>query len=241
VEDIVSKRRSNVTVGEKKMVLSVKKYFSDFRDGEVNIIKSQVMKNTSLCCGISEKTVRKICNEVDNNSHAKPPAPRVSSGRPPIALDDFFHGALRRKVHSFYLRKEFPCVMDIHREMKHDHEDFPEMSDSTLRRILKKIGFSFGKFNSKSVCFESPRITEQRQRFLKLTCKLRKSGYKIYYTDETWAGANHTKKHGWQENVVVNDSVGPDFDKSKIQEVNGWKGGLIVPSGAGKRLIIRHI
>jgi hypothetical protein len=67
-----------------------------------------------------------------------------------------------------------------------------------------------------------------------MTRKLRKSGYKIYYTDETWAGANHNKKHGWQENVVVNNSVGPYLDKSQIQEVNGWKVGFIVPSGAGK-------
>ncbi|XP_046393670.1 uncharacterized protein LOC124161396 [Ischnura elegans] len=47
-------------------------------------------------------------------------------------------------------------------------------------------------------------------------------------------------KYAWQEKV--NEIRGGiDFDRGIIQEVNGWKGGILTPSGAGRRVIILHV
>jgi hypothetical protein len=90
------------------------------------------------------------------------------------------------------------------------------------------------------VCIESPRSPEQRQEFLRKISALRRDGYSVYYTDETWAGANHTVRYGWQEDVSQFVSTALDFDRGKIEQVNGWKRGIIVPSGAGKSYNLSH-
>ncbi|KAF4531050.1 hypothetical protein B566_EDAN017391 [Ephemera danica] len=234
-------RHKNLSVEEKKVVLNARQYFEGIRDGKIECKPSQVIKNTAICTGYSERTIKRITSQVDSELNAQPPPPRTSTGRTRIFLDEFLKGVIRRKVHSFYIRKLHPTITDIHRELKADVEDFPDMSDSTLLRNLQNMGFRFKKFNTKSVCFESPKISDQRQKYLRTIRTLRRQGYKIYYTDETWAGANHTKKFGWQEDVSKQDSTELDFDKTRIQNMNGWKGGIIVPSGAGRRVIICDI
>lgn len=73
---------------------------------------------------------------------------------------------------------------------------------------------------------------------------LRSEGYKIFYTDKTWCGQNHTMSYAWQEKVVeaLNlDFTSYDHYRGALQEVNGWRGGFKTPTGAGKRVIILHI
>jgi hypothetical protein len=231
-------KRSNLRCAEKVIIQNVRNYFYCVKSGEIEINSQQVVKNTALCCGVSECTVKNVSREVKNSENNEPSSPKKKIGRPRIVLDEYFQGVVRRKVHQFYLRKIYPTIANILAELRNENEDFPDISEQTMYSLMKCMGFRFRKYNNKSVCFESPRIADQRHKFLRTIKRLRQRGIKIYYTDDTWCGANHTLKYGWQEKVEEGHNVGVDFDRSKIQEVNGWKGGLITPSGAGKHLII---
>lgn len=235
------RNRPNLRSCEKKIIRNIHIYFQQLNSGEIQINPCQIVANTARCCGVSESSVKKVIKECEESEYNVPPSPKKSTGRKRVILDEFFQGVVRRKVHSFYIKKIYPTVEQILCDIKNDFPDFQDISESTMLRILNSMGFSFKKLNSKPVCFESTRIIEQRQRFLRTTKRLRDRGCRIYYTDETFCGANHKLQFGWQENVSALDPRRLDFDRGVVQEVNGWKGGIITPSGAGKRVIILHI
>jgi hypothetical protein len=231
---------AHITAAEKSVLCNIRKFFQKVSNSEIILNKNQVIKNTSMCSGFSESSVKRFtkgCCEEDDYEESVCDG---NIGRPSILLDNFFKDMIRRKVHEFYINKTYPTANNIYEEMCKE-DDFPKMSETTFLRIMKSIGFQFKKLNSKSVCFEAPRIASMRHAFLRDIKRLRALGYKIHYTDETWAGANHTMKYGWLENVNDMEQFLLDFDYGRIQNVDGWKGGFKVPSGAGKRTIILAI
>ncbi len=130
----------------------------------------------------------------------------------------------------------------MHRNLRNDVADFPNMSDVTLWRIVRRMNFKYQVYNGKPILMESPEIVRKRREFLNQIKKYRDAGYKIFYTDETWCGANHTKKFGWVEDTSSEENVNSfDFYRSRVQHVASLRGGFLVPSGAGKRVIITHI
>jgi hypothetical protein len=219
-------RGPNLNEKDKSIVWNARDYFQRISDGEVVFNPKQVVKNAALCCGVSEATVRKLSKQMNDSLDNTPPSPKKSTGRPKIHIDEYFHAKIRQKVHSFYLRKLYPTVEDVHREIKQDNPDFPTMCTSTFLTVMKSIGFFFGPYNSKSVCFESPRIADMRHKYLRSIKRYRDCGYSVWYTDETWAGANHSLQNIWLEKVSGQERPTIDFERGKIQEVNGVKGGV---------------
>ena len=73
-------------------------------------------------------------------------------------------------------------------------------------------------------------VVAERQKYLMKVREFRKNGYEVFYQDKTWCNQYHTKEYVWQESVV----------KSLIPDAT-YKGGLKVPSGKGRRLIINHL
>jgi hypothetical protein len=74
---------------------------------------------------------------------------------------------------------------------------FPAISNISFLSYMKFIGFEYRKLNSRSVCVKAPRIAGMRHAFLRDIKRLRNLGYKINYTEGSWAGANHILKFGW--------------------------------------------
>jgi transposase len=62
--------------------------------------------------------------------------------------------------------------------------------------------------------------------------KIRQEGRPIFYLDETWLNAGHTKQKIWYDETIKN---------SREAFNQGLSTGLKSPSGKGKRLIILHI
>ena len=79
--------------------------------------------------------------------------------------------------------------------------------------------------------YERMDIVAARHRFLLDVQKFREEGYKIYYQDETWCNAHHTRQFCWQHLSNPEDSLLPAIQ---------WNGGFAVPSGEGQRLITCH-
>ncbi|CAG5093179.1 Protein of unknown function [Cotesia congregata] len=48
---------------------------------------------------------------------------------------------------------------------------------------------------------ESVSVAAQRDTYLRQIAHYRENGYNIFYTDESWCGANHSRKYGWIETI----------------------------------------
>ena len=102
-------------------------------------------------------------------------------------------------------------------------DGFPEMGKSTLRLWVKKLGFVCKMKSMKLKIYQRLDIVLSRQMYLWKIRELQSSGYKVFYQDETWCNANHTRKYIWRV----------DDDASNLIHEAGWKGGLDVPCGRG--------
>ena len=149
-------------------------------------------------------------------------------------IDDFDKRVLSRLILGFYKRSppELPTLDKIHRECKNTPE-FPKIGRTRLFKEIKKLGFIFKKRCLKMEIYQRLDIVARRHEVLRELTDLRQAGYHIFYQDETWCNANHTKEYVWQ--------LETEDDQTDIIANTKWHGGLNVPSGSGKRLIINHI
>ena len=150
-----------------------------------------------------------------------------------VVFDEFDEKGLSRIILGFYKRTppELPTLDKIYKEAL-NLQGFPRASRSTVYRLIKKLGFVFKKRNKKMCIYQRLDIVLQRHNFLRKINEYRKNEYHIYYQDETWCNTNHTKECVWQ---LENTS------SEELLMGTEWKGGLNVPSGAGRRLIINDI
>lgn len=205
--------------------------FPSFRES-VNF--HQTGKLCAQACGISEKTVNRICKEASssttkNDSEVSEAGPSFSTpGKERkrnckvTSFDDFEKDVLRRLVFSFYDRGEFPSVKKIRSGLQ-EKIDY-RGSETSTRGLLKQVGFSYKKSrDGRRFLLEKSDIVAARIKFLRTMNQLRSSNDSrpIYYLDETWVNENHSRKYIWQDTTE--------------------SGGLKVPPGKGNRLIVCHV
>ena len=77
------------------------------RSRSLYILRDQIVKRTSVACGVGTATVVRICKEYEGNSGLlSSPEKQYTASRVQIVLDDFNVEAIRKEVHAFYGRKE---------------------------------------------------------------------------------------------------------------------------------------
>lgn len=111
-------------------------------------------------------------------------------------------------------------------------DTLPTLKRTTLWKILKKLGFKWMKRSRNSALMERQDIVLWRRRYLTSIRKFRAEGRKVYYLDETWVNAGHTKQNIWEDTTVLT---------ARQAFVEGVSTGLKNPAGKGRRLIILHI
>lgn len=157
--------------------------------------------------------------------------PRAKGIRRRIAVyDSFTLTAVRGIVHSFFRRNEIPTVRKIAAAINEDL-DLPRLSDRTVYRVLKDIGFEKQRRRRQSLLIERNDIVAWRQRYLRCIRNYRREGRPVFYVDETWVTAGETKKRVWTDTNVTS---------AKDAFMQGVTVGLTAPSGKGQRLIITH-
>ncbi|KAM7285640.1 uncharacterized protein ISCGN_032528, partial [Ixodes scapularis] len=112
-----------------------------------------------------------------------------------------------------------------------EDDELPDLSKTTLWRLLKDIGFAFEKRKRRLALIERSDIIAWRRRYLRVIKEFRRQGRSIIYLDETWVNAGHTKQFVWQDTTVKS---------SQDAFLNGLTTGLAAPSGKGGRLILVH-
>ncbi|KAL4153955.1 hypothetical protein QTP88_001788 [Uroleucon formosanum] len=189
---------------------------------------AQSLKVTAEACGLSESTVRRICKEgkdsLDSDQQVasfKSPRKTYKRAKPLTELDDFDADIVRRVVHEFYDRGEYPTAITILTEVKKKCNW--EGSVWSMRSLLKNLKFSFKKCNDgRKFLMERNDIVALRCTFLRKMCTLREQNdtRPVVYLDETWINQNHSRTRIWQN----------------AEQTEGLK----VPTGKGGRLIICH-
>jgi len=227
---------------EKAIIVNVRSYFDQEKKsgGPTPDDIRNPLKRTAAAVGYSDSTVKRTCKEKRDSGNLTSPMKKGKSGRSQVVFDEFLQGVIRRTVMDFYIRREYPTVDKLLSHLKKHVDGFPDISSRTFLRRLRKMGYRHKKFSKKPILMESADTAAKRNLYLRNVRRLRQQGWTIFYTDETWCGANHSKKFGWQEQVVSED-INNYNSYRNVPQVNGWRGGILTPSGAGQRVIILHI
>ncbi|KAL4119466.1 hypothetical protein QTP88_012273 [Uroleucon formosanum] len=202
---------------------------SEKKDLTPDFFKSS-QKVAAEACGVSYITLRRICVEAKKSTEQnvkegpsfKSPRKLYKRQKKCSEMDDFDADVVRRTVHSFYDKGEYPTALLILNELKKKMPNY-EGSVWSVRRLLKNLNFSFKKCNDgRKMLLERNDIVALRCKFLRNICTLRqmKDCRPMIYLDETWVNQNHSRSHIWQNNEGTE--------------------GLKVPIGKGGRLIITH-
>lgn len=189
-----------------------------------------IVKMCSKMTGIGKSTIYRLLKEIKNEQETVNP-PKSSTGRPKIVIEEDFKNVIRRKVHSFYFKKEIPTLNKILRELSEDN-DLPKISRNKLWEVLRELNFCWEKQNRKSILIENDEIICWRRAYLRSIRNFRVEGKNIYYLDETWVNAGYTVTKVWQDKNVKS---------SRQAFLDGLSTGFKAPSGKGRRLIVTHI
>ena len=145
------------------------------------------IKKTAEATKVDRKTVTKIANDGPKSpkSPKMPKNTRVAFDK----VDGFTKDLIRRTEYEFYDQKRAPTVQMIFQKVKEKTEGtdhaFPYELTS-LKKLLKMIGFHFCKSNNRTVLMEIPRIAARRYEYLRKIRKLRAEGFLPVFIDETW-------------------------------------------------------
>ena len=185
-----------------------------------SVNRLRVTECTSMATGVSVRTVHEIHRESVANGLFFIPTKRYAKNRIKVNPDSFDREVIRRIVHSFYERKEYPTLSKVLERVKEECS-FPE-DKFCLSCVIHELGFSYKQRNMKQYVYEQHNVLEQRHTYLQTIRNYGlTTGNLCTCMDETWVNAHHTNNYIW----VDSDGKG------------GWK----VPSGKGQRLIIVHV
>ncbi|RVE50547.1 hypothetical protein evm_004774 [Chilo suppressalis] len=216
--------RKVIRSAAREVILKVKQFCElEKKNNNVLIPLQNVQMRVAAMTGVSVKTVSRITKEgktamATSNKIVTPGKSRPQAKK--IDLDDFDLCCIRQKIHFFYVvKKELPTVNKLRLELKRDINF--QGSNTTLRRILKLLGFRFKRCQSKrKVLMERHDITAWRARYIERMRKNRLVDKRpVVYLDETYIHPTYHAKSCWQ---------------SKEED------GLLISESAGKRFIIAH-
>lgn len=112
-------------------------------------------------------------------------------------IDNFVCDLIRREIYNYYKKGQSPTVSELLLRLQNISK-FP-YQESTLRGIVKSLGFRFRTLNRRRVIMESARIVSWRYRYLHRLHQLRSAGYGVVYLDETWFDTHDTVRKGWDD------------------------------------------
>ena len=157
-----------------------------------------LVKLTAQTAGVSEKTVQRICLEgVANEGAFGSPKKWYTATRrkTELLVDEFDQAAIWRSIHEFYVRKEYPTLQELP-EVVHQKGLF-QSGKTSLKLLLKEMGFRFKKYNGWKFVMEQPRVITQRHSFLRKVRKYHRDGCPMIYLDKTWLNPHHTLSNCW--------------------------------------------
>lgn len=204
------------------------------QNGHPSIPAHQVIERTAKTLGLSKRTVLRQgikMHEVEEAADGEGEA-RSSSVTPTIYLgtpgkkkfkpspktttDSFQEDAIRRHIYNYYRLKEYPTIQKLLHSLM--EAELFNGGKTSLRTVLRKIGFRYKVLNGRRLLMERPNIVMARSMFLHKL--LGRDLHSVVWLDETWVNAGESLKVGWTDDT---------------KESCGHR-----PTGKGGRLIVVH-
>ncbi|CAJ0595025.1 unnamed protein product [Cylicocyclus nassatus] len=144
------------------------------------------------------------------------------------------HGAewgevVKQAIHAKLRNEDNVTIADLHAELSSAHENFV-LSQTTLYRLVKGLGFSFTKNTGLKFIFERADLVAKRHAFLSEMAAARHRNEYLIYMDETWVFSGMANKKGW------NDKTIPQFAPRSLFQRYSY--GRTVCKNKGKRAIV---
>lgn len=211
-------KKLHFNASEKQTILNI--YKNEMQEND-NKTVDEVVSKTANISGVSSSSVYRILREYRANHSLADPKKYPSRKKINDAIDDFDRNAIRRIVHNFFFHNELPTVDKVLRVVNED-KDLPDFKRSTFYNLLKEMGFQYKKRGRNSLLLEKEEIVVWRREYLRKIKKFREENKKIYYLDETWVNAGHTKDKIWVDSSI---------QSSRQAFLDGLSTGLKNPSG----------
>lgn len=211
-------KKLHFNINEKNVIMNI--YKTQLEENPLLPVDELVRKAGNIA-GVSSSSVYAVMREYKQKHYFSVPKPYPSRKKIIDMVDDFDLNAIRRKVHQFFFRNEMPTINSILKDVN-DDPDLPNFKRSTFHKLLKKLSFKFLKRGRNSLLLEKPEIVLWRREYLRKIRTYRRENRKIYYLDETWVNAGHTKSKIWVDESITS---------SRQAFLDGLSTGLKNPSG----------
>ncbi|KAM7287678.1 uncharacterized protein ISCGN_031369 [Ixodes scapularis] len=195
-----------------------------------------IVRRTSELTRVGYSTIfrwKKLVQSIPDGTPSVPSPKRKrkrSAPPTPSLLDSFDLGTLRLIVHGFFRRSECPTLSKV-LGVAWDNDKFHKISRTKLWRALVDLGFTFVKRNRDSLLMERTYLVFWRATYLRAIRMHHLVHKTVYYQDETWVNAGHTRSKVLKDTTVKTPRDA--FNK-------GLTVGLKNPSGKGERFIVVH-
>lgn len=219
----------------REVIYNVFLYFMSLKVGEVNVI-TEVKTQVAAATGVSVKSVERIVKEVKDATEdgqdpfSKKQERKRKRSSPLTNLEEFMYRDIRNIVYNFHITEG--CRVTISNLRKKLNEELGWSGrDTSLRKILRKIGFRWRNTrNKRQVLIEGQRIRSLRISYLQKIKYYREQNRPVIYLDETYIHSGHTKSKSWSDNsnngLFSNISKGP---RLVIVHAGGAEG--FIPNG----------
>lgn len=124
-------------------------------------------------------------------------------GRPSVMLSEEADDEIRFQFHLLLAEKIYPTVSVLLERLLAAHSDFPILSQTSLRRHMHRLGFSYRKTSKVKVALDDNTFVAQRAFYFRKLTDLRQSGALIMYHDETWANVGEEKRSIWIDDTGI--------------------------------------
>ncbi|KOB70672.1 putative dde superfamily endonuclease [Operophtera brumata] len=175
----------------RQMVHDVLTYMKNEAQEGLQFDIKAAQKRTAAATGVSIRTVQSIAraaNVPGASMHEvfRTPGKKRTGRKKVTAMDSFQQGVIKRCIHKFHsTENELPTVDRLLRKLK-QKVNF-QGSSSSLRRILKELGFKWRRTEDKrQVLIEHSHIRLKRIEYLQNITKYREEGRPVVFTDASY-------------------------------------------------------
>lgn len=203
---------------EKNIILNL--YKTEMQENPTLLV-NEVVQIVSNKAGVAKSTVYKVVKEYRERRTLSEPK-KIQNRKSTVELIcDFDKNAIRRKVHGFFFKNEIPTIDKVLQAVNEDG-DLPNFKRTTSYKLLKSLNFKYEKRGRNSLLIDRDDIIVWMREYLEKIKVYRNQKRKIYYLDETWVNAGHTKSNIWSDKTITS---------SKQAFLSGLSTGLKNPSG----------
>ena len=118
-----------------------------------------------MACGIGRTTVSRLHKDFQDREDLLPsPEKRYVESRVQIVLDEYDVAAIRKEIHQFYERREYPTLDGLLGVLK--AKEFFKGGHTTLWKVVCEMGFRYKKHENRRYIYEQPRIIQQWHDYL---------------------------------------------------------------------------